>query len=335
VRVTHYHRKPEATHFSIERVFADVRKNLPKGIEPRVAEAPFHSRGLWRRLYIAVHATFFQGDVNHVTGDVHFLTIFLRRKRTLLTVCDLVTVRRLCGLRRWVFLLFWYRLPIRRCAVVTVISAATKAELLEFVHGVSPNKVRVVHCPISASFEPKPKQFQADGPVLLQIGTGRNKNVERVAQALEGIPCHLRVIGKLSPSQMEVLDEHGVAYSAVSNISDAEVVEEYQRCDMLVFASTYEGFGLPIVEAQATGRPVVTSRLMSMPEVAGEAACLVDPFDVASIRGGIKQVIEDSAYRESLVRLGFENVKRFRAAEIAAQYAAIYREMLNTSGGGA
>jgi glycosyltransferase involved in cell wall biosynthesis len=97
---------------------------------------------------------------------------------------------------------------------------------------------------------------------------------------------------------------------------------------MLVFASIYEGFGLPIVEAQATGRPVVTSTTCSMPEVAGSAACLVNPFDVASIREGIVKVIDDQAYRDELVRLGFENVKRFRADYISAQYGKIYKDLV-------
>jgi glycosyltransferase involved in cell wall biosynthesis len=95
----------------------------------------------------------------------------------------------------------------------------------------------------------------------------------------------------------------------------------------VVFASTYEGFGMPIVEANATGRPVVTSNIGPMPEVAGSAACLVDPFDCSSIREGIVRVIGDADYRSHLVAGGFENVKRFQADVIAAQYAAVYREV--------
>jgi glycosyltransferase involved in cell wall biosynthesis len=99
-------------------------------------------------------------------------------------------------------------------------------------------------------------------------------------------------------------------------------------CDLLVFASTFEGFGLPIVEAQATGRPVVTSNIMSMPEVAGDAACLVDPFNVSSIREGVLKVINDSDYRNALVKAGFENVKRFQPEQIARQYAELYHELV-------
>jgi glycosyltransferase involved in cell wall biosynthesis len=84
---------------------------------------------------------------------------------------------------------------------------------------------------------------------------------------------------------------------------------------------------MPILEAQATGRPVVTSNILSMPWVAGEAACLVDPFDTASIRGGLTRVMGDPSYRAALVALGFENVKRFSAEEIARQYLELYLDV--------
>jgi glycosyltransferase involved in cell wall biosynthesis len=98
---------------------------------------------------------------------------------------------------------------------------------------------------------------------------------------------------------------------------------------MVVFASTYEGFGLPIVEANATGRPVVTSNIFSMPEVAGDAGCFVDPFDASSIRAGIVRVVEDEAYRQGLIKKGFKNVKRFRADAIAHQYAELYNDLFS------
>ena len=97
---------------------------------------------------------------------------------------------------------------------------------------------------------------------------------------------------------------------------------------MVVFTSTYEGFGLPILEAQATGRPVVTSDLCSMPEVAGKSACLVDPYDENSIRSCIMQIIEDTAYREWLVDEGLRNVEKYQPKEIARRYFTLYREIL-------
>jgi len=274
-----------------------------------------------------IEAAFRQGDVNHITGDVHFLAYFLRGKRTLLTIHDLVSVHRLKGWRRAMLLFFWYWLPVKCTAVVSVISASTKKDLLQYIK-IDPGKIRVVYDCVSSDFRPYLRAFNFATPVVLQIGTGSNKNIGRVARALQGIPSHFRVVGNLDEVQLTILRKCGVEYSSVSNISDAQILDEYRQCDMLVFASTYEGFGLPIVEAQAIGRPVVTSTACSMPEVAGDAACLVDPLDVASIREGILKVINDTAYREELVRRGFENVERFQPEIIAQEYVDIYKELL-------
>jgi len=209
---------------------------------------------------------------------------------------------------------------------VTVISEFTKKDLLRHIN-IHPNKIRVIYDPVSPVFQPVLKEFNQHRPVILQFNTGKHKNLERVAEALKSISCHLRIIGKLDNEQQLALQKSEIDYSVVSSITDEEVLDEYRCCDLLVLASTFEGFGLPIVEAQATGRPVVTSNLCSMPEVAGHAACLVDPYDVASIREGILKIINDHSYRAGLVQSGFENVKRFHPAHIAKEYLRIYQEI--------
>ncbi len=326
--MTFYHRRTPGG-YSIERVFADVRRSLPDRVDAVVAISRFASRGLFRPIYNTVEAAFRQGDVNHVTGDAHYLTLLLHKKKTLLTITDLVSVHRLTGWRRALFLLLWYRLPIRRAEVVSVISESTKQDLLRHI-AVEPAKIRVVPCCVSDEFTPTTKQFNAGKPVVLLIGTvpSEGKNVERVVQALQGLSCHVRIIGTLHRSQLAKLRQCRIEYSSVSDISAAQIVEEYRRCDIVVFASMFEGFGLPIVEAQATGRPVVTSTVWAMPEVAGDGACLVDPADVTSIRQGVCRVINDPMYRDELVRKGLENTRRFRPTKVARQYFEIYQELL-------
>jgi glycosyltransferase involved in cell wall biosynthesis len=163
--------------------------------------------------------------------------------------------------------------------------------------------------------------------VVLQVGTGWNKNVARVSAALDGLPVHLHVVGVLSRAEREALERHDLEWSNSTHLSDADLFDAYIRADLVVFASTYEGFGLPAVEAQTVGRPLVTSRTTSLPEIAGPGACYVDPGDVASIREGICRVLDDAALRDRLVEAGRENVQRFDPVVLAAQFADIYDEL--------
>jgi glycosyltransferase involved in cell wall biosynthesis len=103
------------------------------------------------------------------------------------------------------------------------------------------------------------------------------------------------------------------------------------NCSTIIVLPSYrEGLPKVLIEAAAVGRPVVTSTLYSMPEVAGNAACLVDPYSVSSIRAGILKVINEPEYRAALVREGFINVERFRVELIAEKYANLYRNMLSS-----
>ena len=113
----------------------------------------------------------------------------------------------------------------------------------------------------------------------------------------------------------------------LGRLTDGELVEAYRRCNMVVFASLYEGFGLPILEAQAIGRPVITSNFGAMKEAAGEGALLVDPYSVESIREAILRVKNEPELREELIAKGLRNVERFRAETVAMKYAEIYRKL--------
>ena len=161
----------------------------------------------------------------------------------------------------------------------------------------------------------------------LQVGTKQNKNLARLIPALAEIPCRLQIIGNLSDGIKKQLTEFKINYDNWTNLPLAEVVKKYEECDLLAFCSTYEGFGMPIVEANAVGRAVVTSNCASMPEVAGDAACLVNPHSITSIRNGIRQVINDTEYRNRIITQGISNAKRFDPGIIAKQYLSLYEEI--------
>ncbi len=327
MKVVFFHRKPRPNYnFSVENLFGQIRAAFKPEVEWEVKELSFYSEGFFKRLFIGFEAAFNQKGINHITGDVNFIGIFLRKRKTILTMLDVGFMNHPNPLARWILKWFWIILPVKRARMVTTISQATKSEVLKYVN-VNPDKIKVVYVPILSSFKPHPKEFNKTRPVILQIGTKVNKNVMRLVEALNGIPCQLEIVGEVSAGLKMQLDKYKVDYRSSKNLSNEEVMNQYKKADIISFVSTYEGFGMPIVEANAVGRVVVTSNLLSMPEVAGDAAHLVNPFDVRSIREGILKVIGDDIYREKLIENGFVNWRRFDASQIAAAYTDLYRNM--------
>lgn len=288
-----------------------------------MVEAPYLSQGVFKRIAIMIHAALHQADVTHVTGDINFAAILLNPRRSVLTVLDCLEADAKRGISGWVFRNVWFRWPVKRCAIVTTISEASKRDIVR-ITGCDPAKVVVTSVAISTSFEPTPKEFRQDFPRILQIGTSYNKNLERLCSALKGIACKVVIVGRLSDSQAAALKENAIDFEHHSRLSSEELLAQYASADIVAFASTFEGFGMPILEGNAIGRVVVTGNCTSMPEVAGDAACLVDPYDVEDIRKGFLKVIEDVEYRNQLIENGFKNIQRFDPEKIANRYRAIY-----------
>jgi glycosyltransferase involved in cell wall biosynthesis len=164
----------------------------------------------------------------------------------------------------------------------------------------------------------------ADELQVLQVGTGWNKNLERVAAAASGLPVRLRIIGPLRERQRSLLRSLDLSWTSVQQLSGEEIIMEYRESDLLVFASTYEGFGLPIVEAQAIGLPVITSKMAPMTEVAGDAALFVDPYEEKEIRAALEQLLRSPDLARRLSEQGRRNAERFDAQIVADRYTDVY-----------
>jgi glycosyltransferase involved in cell wall biosynthesis len=327
LNVVYFFRKQLQGAQSVERIFGDISSRLPSEISHSKFFCKYASSGFFRRLFNLIDSAFNQSDVNHVTGEVHFLTYFMRKDSVILTILDCYMMERLTGFKRWIFWLFWLWLPEKRAKYITVISECTKQQLLSYIR-CDPNKIKVIPCPLSPEFRKSPKIFNKC-PRILQVGTFENKNLNRVIQAIRDIDCKLIIIGHLSKTFIDNLNNNNIIYENYTNLSREDLIKQYIASDILIFASTYEGFGLPIIEANAIGRAVVCSNIWSMPEVAGDAACLIDPYDVNSIKFGLIKVINDANYRNKIIEKGYSNVKRFDLELVALQYADLYKKIFN------
>jgi glycosyltransferase involved in cell wall biosynthesis len=286
--------------------------------------APFESDSIIHLIRNGSFADRGRSDVNHITGDIHYISLFLPGHKTILTIHDIYSARRGGWLNRFAIRILWYYLPAWKVRYITVISEWSRKELLSIVP-FAHKKIRVIPNPVLIPDGPFRREFNKGKPKILIVGTKSNKNLEGMLEACRNVRCSLSILGALSEKQARLLEDYGLEYTNHFNIGYDRVVQLYKECDLLLFASFEEGFGLPILEAQAAGRAVITSNITAMPDTAGEGAFLVDPYDVESIRNGLKKMIEDDSYRAELIRKGLENLKRFDPERVAGMYMELYR----------
>ncbi|GAB3789790.1 glycosyltransferase family 1 protein [Spirosoma horti] len=316
------------TGYSIDQLFDTIRVELARqGVNTKAVRLPYVSRGLrtvWQNLRFARQLT---ADLFHITGDVHYVTLALPASRTILTIhdCFLLTNNRRRPVRYLIFWLLWYYLPIRRAGVVTAVSEKTRQELIRYVGRIA-HKVHVVPNGYDPLFTYRPNAFMHQPPRLLQLGTARHKNVARLIAAIEGIPCMLLIVGSLTDKLMAELEQRQIQYRQYIDLSKEQIAELYHESDIVTFISTREGFGLPILEANAVGRVVITAHVSPMRELAADAAHLVDPTDIAAIRTGIERLIQDDSYRQTLIEAGLKNAQQYTISLAAKRYKALYNQ---------
>jgi glycosyltransferase involved in cell wall biosynthesis len=326
-KIVFVERKPSAS-VSIERVFRQIAKDLPPDkFDVEFQNVPY-GNGI---LAIIKNLLFFRtrpADIYHITGDIHYISLVLPPNRTILTIHDLIFLRRRSGIRRFALKKLFLDWPLRRIKRVTVVSQAIKEEIIN-ESGTQFESIDVIPNPLIDGFVAEPqKPFNTVCPIILHVGTAPNKNLDNLIEAAQGLPCKLKIIGRLGDKIVKSLERHSVAYENSSGLKEEHIVEEYRNADIVSFCSTYEGFGLPIIEAQAMRKPVVTSDLPPMSATAGDGAVLVDPYDIGSIRNGLRRLIDDEEYRQGMVESGIQNVKRFDGKALSGRYAAIYDRLL-------
>ncbi|NJN28579.1 MAG: glycosyltransferase family 4 protein [Cyclobacteriaceae bacterium] len=325
-----FFRKSTEGFRSLEEVF-DIVIHALEGGEVKVLEVPEKKISFGNIVRNLRYVRRNRGKVNHITGDIQYAALATGRN-TVLTVHDAYSSITGSWAKQFLIRLFWFWLPAIMVKRITTISDKSRRELEEIIP-FARHKIRVIPNPYNPKLLSGNLRLEnlaiinTSKPIVLHLGTKANKNLERTIEALEGLPYKLYIVGKLNDKQAELLSRYQIDFESYFNLPYKEVAVLYHRCSAVCFASLYEGFGMPIIEAQLVGKPIVTSQIDPMPWVAGEGACLVDPYDVRSIRQGIVKVMEDLGYRENLIALGQANVQRFDPATIAGMYEAVYREV--------
>lgn len=329
MKILYLYRNP-TMGYSIGKVFGPIERAMENYAEVDSCSMPafgYSIKSLWQNISMAKKvASFKPYDVIHITGQEHYLIPFLPKNCLVVTIHDLGFAKHTHGLlgrvKRWLFVD-----SLAKLSNLTCISDKTRAEVSRLC-GIEEKKIRVVYNGVNPHFKYCPKVFDQENPVILQIGLMKNKNMERTLVALQGIKCRLRVIAPSKDIDKTIFENSGIDVSFGSDLTDTEIIEEYQKCDIVNLPSLYEGFGMPIIEGQATGRVVVTSNISPMKEIAGPGAVLVDPEDTLSMHEGYIEAINNS---QKYIQGGLENVKRFDISMVVKQYLDIYHDICKSN----
>ncbi|MBE7514195.1 MAG: glycosyltransferase family 4 protein [Anaerolineales bacterium] len=230
----------------------------------------------------------------------------------------------------------------RRADYVLADSHATKDDLID-LYKLPEAKIEVLYsgvnprfCPTALEAALREKYRIGASPYILAVGTVQpRKNYARLIEALAALPPDLADVHLVIAGGRGWLQDPIYATVAAQGLTervhfigfaeDADLPALYTGARLLAFPSLYEGFGLPILEAFACGTPVLTAGVSSLGEVAGDAALLVDPLQVDSIRAGLEVLLRDDTLRAGLIERGYAQASRFTWDAAAKQLREVYR----------
>jgi glycosyltransferase involved in cell wall biosynthesis len=241
-------------------------------------------------------------------------------------------------------------LASRRATRVLTVSESSKRDILRFID-ISPSKIDVIANAYDERFSVEPceedvvrvrERYQLQDEFVLYAGNVKpHKNLERLIEAFRIVRDrgldHIKLvligddISKYASLRRAVHRHQLHKYVRfLGYVSEETLAVMYRLAAVFVFPSLYEGFGLPPLEAMASGTPVVTSNVSSLPEVAGDAAVLVDPYDPEAIACGIHQILSDDKLRQTRRQKGLQRAAQFSWATSVGRVWEIYQQVCDT-----
>tara|TARA_E500000318_G_C3555662_1_gene210962 strand:+ start:973 stop:2067 length:1095 start_codon:yes stop_codon:yes gene_type:complete len=277
-------------------------------------------------------------------GVAHKLPLFrIKGVKYVVTIHDLVWKR--CPdtmpLLRRLAERFFFPFAVQNADVILAVSQSTADDIIRYFPS---HAAKVKVSPLAGMLEDQKNisvSFSSDQKYILFVGTIEpRKNIEKMLTAYADLPLNLKkkytlcIVGSTGWGKIKLDDiaaELGISSYVEwkSAVNDQELVRLYKNGYCLLFPSLYEGFGLPIIEAQNFGVPVITSNTSSMPEVVGDGGILVDPNSVSSIKNALRSLLENVELRDSLSQKARNNSLRFSWARTCQSTCEAFYESLN------
>lgn len=314
--------------------------NLGKGVTKGL------NRFLWEQFSLPIYIRKQGIDVLHSPG---FVLPFLSKAKNVLTIADMTFINypEVHTLLKRAYFSLLMPPSIRKADMVLAISESTKKDAVKLVN-VNPKKIKVTHLAYGEEFKVMDKKkakvfartmYGIDSPFIIFVGMIEpRKNLIRIFEAFsemkkEGIPHKLVIVGKTGWKYEKIfksVDRLNLGKDVIfaGYIPDSDLAILYNAAEMLAYACLYEGFGIPILEAMACGCPVVTSNLSSMPEIAGDAALLVDPKEVQQIKSAMDRLIKDKKLRKDMIKKGLKRSSQFSWQRCARETIKAYEGMV-------
>lgn len=223
---------------------------------------------------------------------------------------------------------------IRKADVVVCITENTKNDLLKFLPDINPDKIRVIYNGVSESFFPiKKKPENKYGKYVLFIGRREDyKNFKLTVESIQGLDYNLAIVGPpLDKDEISYLNKQlgENRYYSFIRINDKNLNDLYNNAYCLAYPSRYEGFGLPILEAQRAGCPVIAYNSSSIPEVIGENPLLLENLKVETFRAKLR-LLEHEKTRNQVIKTGYLNANKYSWTKMGSDYLKLYQELENS-----
>jgi glycosyltransferase involved in cell wall biosynthesis len=222
-----------------------------------------------------------------------------------------------------------------RASAIIAVSAFTKTQVVQLL-GVDPGRVHVVHH--GARALPYPRGVERE-KVILNVGAIQmRKNIARLVEAFETLDDSWRLVlaGSFGYGAEEIrrriaASPAGRRIAVLGYVPTAELAAWYARAAVFAFPSLDEGFGMPLLEAMAVGTPIVTSNVSALPEVAGDAALLVNPHDPEALAAALHRLVNDRDLRHDLAQKGRARVATFTWDKAVRETWDVYRNLLDAA----